>query len=125
MGRCLLWSGIPFSIAKTNHFYQPMFGIVVVVSSRYKAPTFDDSRRHVLQAKKVDCTQRLEEFKESWGLTRCTVMSDGWIDQKGRSLLNFLLSCPRGIMFIRSVDASTQIKMQRCYVSYWMGSSKR
>ena len=31
VGRCFLWSGIPFSIAKTNPFYQPMFDVVVVV----------------------------------------------------------------------------------------------
>ena len=38
------------------------------------------------------------------------VMSNGWTNQKGRSLLNFLVSCPRGIMFIRYVDASAHIK---------------
>ena len=37
-------------------------------------------------------------------------MSDGWTDQKGRSLLNFLVSCPQGTMFVKSVDASHQIK---------------
>ena len=67
-------------------------------------------RGPILQAEKVDCTQRLEEFKESWGLTGCTVMSDGWTDQKGRSLLNFLVSYPRGIMFIRFIDTSEHIK---------------
>ena len=37
-------------------------------------------------------------------------MSDGWSDKKGRTLLNFLVHCPRGIMFIKSVDASAQVK---------------
>jgi hypothetical protein len=37
-------------------------------------------------------------------------MSDGWTDRKGRSLLNFLVHCPRGTMFIKSVDASTHVK---------------
>ena len=37
-------------------------------------------------------------------------MSDGWSDKKGRTLLNFLVHCPRGIMFIKSVDASGQVK---------------
>ena len=36
-------------------------------------------------------------------------MSDGWIDAKGRTLLNFLVQCPKGTMFIKSVDASTQV----------------
>ena len=63
VGRCFLWSDIPFSIAKTNPFYQTMFDAVVVVGLGYKAPTFDDLRGPILQAEKVDCTQRLEEFK--------------------------------------------------------------
>ena len=37
-------------------------------------------------------------------------MSDGWTDQKGRTLINFLVSCPLGTMFIKSVDATHQIK---------------
>ena len=40
-------------------------------------------------------------------------MSDGWTDQKGRTLINFLVSCPKGTMFIKSVDASHQIKDAR------------
>jgi hypothetical protein len=37
-------------------------------------------------------------------------MYDDWIDRKGRSLLNFLVHCPRGTMFIKSLDASTHVK---------------
>ena len=40
-------------------------------------------------------------------------MSDGWTNQKGRTLINFLVSCPKGTMFIKYVDASTQIKDAR------------
>ena len=40
-------------------------------------------------------------------------MSDSWTDQKGRTLINFLVSCPKGTMFIKSVDASAQIKDAR------------
>jgi hypothetical protein len=37
-------------------------------------------------------------------------MSDGWIDGKGRTLLNFLVHCPKGTMFLKSVDASAHVK---------------
>jgi hypothetical protein len=37
-------------------------------------------------------------------------MSDGWTDWKGRTLLNFWVHCPRGTMFLKSVDASTHVK---------------
>jgi hypothetical protein len=38
------------------------------------------------------------------------MMFDGWTNRKGRSLLNFLVHCPRGTMFIKSIDASTHVK---------------
>jgi hypothetical protein len=37
-------------------------------------------------------------------------MSDGWTDGKGRSILNFLVNCPKGTMFIKSVAASAYTK---------------
>ena len=37
-------------------------------------------------------------------------MSNGWIDDKGRTLINFLVHCPRGTMFIKSVVASAHVK---------------
>eukprot|EP00253_Pinus_taeda_P032126 PITA_32126 len=37
-------------------------------------------------------------------------MSDGWTDRKGTTLLNFLVHCPKGTMFIKSLDASEHIK---------------
>eukprot|EP00253_Pinus_taeda_P023211 PITA_23211 len=81
-----------------------------VLGSGYKIPSYDDFRGRILQDEKVDCTKRLEEFKASWAQTECTVMSDGWTDQKGRTLINFLVSCPKGTMFMKSVDASSHIK---------------
>ena len=33
-------------------------------------------------------------------------MGDGWIDNRQRTLINFLVYCPEGISFVKSVDAS-------------------
>ena len=37
-------------------------------------------------------------------------MLDGSTDQKGRSLINFLVNCLKGTMFMKFVDASAHIK---------------
>jgi hypothetical protein len=50
------------------------------------------------------------ELRASWEIIGCTMMSDGWTHQKGRTLLNILVNCPKGAMFIKFVDASTHIK---------------
>ncbi|XP_039128907.1 uncharacterized protein LOC120265048 [Dioscorea cayenensis subsp. rotundata] len=35
----------------------------------------------------------------------CTIMGDGWTDSRQRSLINFLVYSPKGVSFIKSVDA--------------------
>ncbi|XP_057461894.1 uncharacterized protein LOC130752113 [Actinidia eriantha] len=37
-------------------------------------------------------------------------MGDGWSDRRHRTLINFLVYCPRGITFVKSVDASDAVK---------------
>ena len=119
LGKFLLWSDIPFSVARNNPFFQPVVDVIAIVGPGYKIFSYYDFRGWILQNEKVDCTKRLEEFRASWAQTGCTVMSDGWTDQKGRTLINFLVSCPKSTMFMKSVDASSHIK-QKLYVICWM-----
>ena len=37
-------------------------------------------------------------------------MADGWTDTRHRSLINFLVYCPRGMVFVKSIDASDIVK---------------
>ena len=37
-------------------------------------------------------------------------MSDGWTDQRGRTIINFVVACPKGTMFLKSIDASPNVK---------------
>ncbi|PKI45114.1 hypothetical protein CRG98_034498 [Punica granatum] len=37
-------------------------------------------------------------------------MADGWIDQCRRTIINFLVYCPKGTIFLKSVDASDASK---------------
>lgn len=36
----------------------------------------------------------------------CTILSDGWTDIRRRSVINILVSCPLGTVFLRGVDAT-------------------
>ncbi|RVW15995.1 hypothetical protein CK203_101950 [Vitis vinifera] len=44
-------------------------------------------------------------------------MGDGWIDNRQRTLMNFLVYCPEGISFVKSVDASDIVKDARRLIS--------
>jgi hypothetical protein len=87
-----------------------MFEATAIVSSGYRGLSYQDLRGLLLQGEKVDCTERLAQLRETLKTIGCTVMSDGWTDGKGRSILNFLVNCPKGTMFIKSVDASAYTK---------------
>ena len=87
-----------------------MCDVIVVVGLGYNSATSEELRGPILKAEKQDINSRLTELKKTWEVSGCTVMSDGWTDRKGRTLLNFLVHCPKGTMFIKSVDASAHIK---------------
>ena len=40
-------------------------------------------------------------------------MADGWTDTRHTSLINFLVYCPRGMVFVKSIDASDIVKSTR------------
>ncbi|XP_026433315.1 uncharacterized protein LOC113330701 [Papaver somniferum] len=48
----------------------------------------------------------VDTFREHWKRFGCSIMSDGWTDGKKRHLINFLVNCPKGSVFLKSVDAS-------------------
>jgi len=37
-------------------------------------------------------------------------MSNGWTDQRNRTIINFLIFCPQGTIFLKSVDAYDRVK---------------
>ena len=87
-----------------------MWDDVTTVGKGFKDPSMHDLRGSLLQKEIVSIDEYLKDFKQSWVRIGCTIMSDGWTNQRGRTLINFLVSCPRGTMFLISRDASDQVK---------------
>ena len=48
----------------------------------------------------------LNGHKESWATHGCSIMSDVWTDRRRRSIINFMVNCSLGTMFMKSIDAS-------------------
>jgi len=71
----------------------------------YKGPTFYELRGVLLKdlVKEVECY--LVDFKSCWATYGCSIMSDGWTNKKQR-IINFLVHCPKWIMFLKSIDTS-------------------
>ncbi|KAL2320021.1 hypothetical protein Fmac_028990 [Flemingia macrophylla] len=75
-----------------------------------KPPSYHELRVPLLK-KELEYTKGLlkshEEEIVEYG---CSIMSDGWTDRKNRTLINFLVNCSLGTMFVKSVDASEYTK---------------
>ncbi|XP_077246742.1 uncharacterized protein LOC143886577 [Tasmannia lanceolata] len=102
-------ANLPFNVANSP-FWQPMFDAVNAVGSGYKAPTYHALRGPILKNTVDEVNNYLEKIKMSWRYTGCSIMADGWTDTKQRSLINFLVYCPKGVIFLKSVDASGIVK---------------
>ncbi|XP_042466040.1 uncharacterized protein LOC122048551 [Zingiber officinale] len=92
--------------AVNSPFFQKAIDQIASMGHGYKAPSYYDPRVPLLREAKKDLTLLIDSFRSIWTETGCTIMGDGWKDSRQRPLINFLVYCPKGISFIKSVDAS-------------------
>ncbi|XP_025636185.1 uncharacterized protein [Arachis hypogaea] len=100
---------IPFNAIQSPYF-QPALDGIAAIGPSFKGPSYDEMRVHLLTDLKKECQLLVEKYRSSWKSTGCTLMVDGWTDQRQRTLINFLVYCPAGMSFVKSVDASDVIK---------------
>ena len=100
---------LSFNLARSP-FYQPMIDAVAGSDPGYKGPSYSALRGKDLDEELQCIKEQLESIKSSWEFTVCTILSDGWTDQRNRTIINFLVACPKGTMFLKSVDASSHVK---------------
>ena len=98
-------TNIPFHAA---HFvyYQETLDSVVAIRPGFKGPSYHDLRGPLLQKHVGEMNDYLLDVKNDWKVYGCSIMSDGWTNQKRAPIINFLVYCPRGTMFLKSLDVS-------------------
>jgi len=62
---------------------------------------------------------------KAWKQFRCTLILDGWSDQKNKSLINFLVNNAEGTFFYKSIDASDEHKTGEYLFKNWMRWSNK
>jgi hypothetical protein len=87
-----------------------MFEIVDIVYSRYEGLSYGELRRPLFQGENTNYNHIFDELRESWEIIICTIMSYGWTNWKDTTILNSLVSCLRGTMFIKYVNAYAYVK---------------
>ncbi|XP_050908071.1 uncharacterized protein LOC127121659 [Lathyrus oleraceus] len=109
IARFVYTCGIAFNVANAKAF-KLMLEAVGSYGPHLKLPSFHELRVPLLQKELEYTKDLLKNHKVQKNKYGCSIMSDGWTDRKGRTLINFLANCPAGTMFVKSVDASNYAK---------------
>ena len=86
-----------------------MIDAIASIGFGYKGPSYNDLRVKLLGEVKNKVKLLTDSYRNVWKEIGCTIMGGGWTDGRHRSLINFLIYYPKGISFIKSVDASNFI----------------
>ncbi|KAJ8748653.1 hypothetical protein K2173_008098 [Erythroxylum novogranatense] len=92
------YAGIPSGVADSPYFHK-----MLELVGQY-GQGLQGSSTHLISGR------FLAELRTSWSISGCSIMADIWSDIEGRTLVNFLVSCPRGVYFFSSVDATDIIE---------------
>ncbi|CAN1216301.1 hypothetical protein LINPERPRIM_LOCUS559 [Linum perenne] len=80
--------------------------MIASMGAGYTGPSYHAIRTTLLDDIYAECKLTVDSMRIHWKNFGCTIMADGWTDNRQRSLINFLIYSPKGISFVKSVDAS-------------------
>ncbi|GAV91057.1 zf-BED domain-containing protein/DUF659 domain-containing protein/Dimer_Tnp_hAT domain-containing protein [Cephalotus follicularis] len=105
IGKFLYDIGAPLDAVNSVYFL-PMVEAIISGGSGVVTPSYHDLRGWILRNSVEEVKDDIHKLKDTWGRTGCSVLVDQWNTEFGRILLNFLVYCPEGTVFLKSVDAS-------------------
>ncbi|XP_026459981.1 uncharacterized protein LOC113360725 [Papaver somniferum] len=98
-------NSISFNTVRCPSF-QEMIYAIGEYGKAMPAPSYHQIRTNLFKEQLEEMKKFVDTFRVHWKRYGCSIMSDGWTDGKKRHLINFLVNCPKGSVFLKSVDAS-------------------
>ena len=83
-----------------------MIDSIATIGPEFKGLSFYELRGPLVKNIVHEVNDFLLDIKNYWKVYDCSVMSDGWTNQKQQPIMNFLVYCPKGAMFLKSIDTS-------------------
>ena len=109
IARFFYQAGLPLSTTRLDSF-KDMIEAIGRYGAGLKPPSYYEMRVPLLQKELNYTNDLLKGHKESWATHGCSIMSDVWTDRRRRSIINFMVNCSLGTMFVKSIDASSFVK---------------
>ncbi|KAM0057006.1 putative transcription factor/ chromatin remodeling BED-type(Zn) family [Helianthus debilis subsp. tardiflorus] len=97
------YAGVPTHAANSPYFHKML---EMVSQHGPPSPSSVMLSSRLLEDELLTIKTHLAEYKASWAVTGCSILADTWKDAHNRTLINILVSCPRGLHFVSSVDAT-------------------
>ncbi|KAL9676854.1 hypothetical protein QQ045_005074 [Rhodiola kirilowii] len=98
ISKWMIDASMPFNAVNSTYF-QPMIDDISSMGAGYKASNFYRVRGHLLNHWVGEVSKLVDSYRNIWKNTGCTLIADGWTDRSKRSLINFLVYCPKGTIF--------------------------
>ncbi|KAL2504846.1 hAT dimerization domain-containing protein [Abeliophyllum distichum] len=102
ISKWMIDASIPFN-AVNSVYYQQSIDAIASMEPGYKGPNFHSLRGFLLSKNVEKVRKYIESYRTIWKSTGCTIMADGWTDQCKRTLINFLVYCPKGTIFFKNM----------------------
>ncbi|CAM8993091.1 unnamed protein product [Rhodiola kirilowii] len=98
-------AGVPESAVHSSYFHK-MLELVGQYGPNSVCIPNDLLSGRCLEEELVSMKNYHAEYKASMSDTGCSVLADSWRNVQGRIMLNFLVSCPRGLYFHSTADVT-------------------
>ena len=103
--RCIVEGNLSFNLLKMS-CWRNMLLAFSDIGEKYSGITYNDLRVKYLKKEHLNVQQKVENVKALWPKYGVTILSDGWIDTSKRALVNILVSCCYGTMYLKTIDCS-------------------
>ena len=114
-------ANVPFNVGRHTTSVEAV-NAIASAGFNYKLPTYNALRTTLIESQKMEVEVKVKKATsfsiETYGVSLC---SDGWNNVVHRPLMNIMLSCPAGDIFLGSVDTSGNKKTKE----YIAGELKR
>lgn len=107
IGRFLYETGLEFAAANSPSFKNMIHSTLGPGLGEFKIPSYEELRGWILEDEVKEVTEYVTKIRKSWATTGCSILLDSWIDEKGRKLVNFLVNCPEGAIYLCTHDISS------------------
>ncbi|XP_057544010.1 uncharacterized protein LOC130823407 [Amaranthus tricolor] len=110
IARMFFTGGFLFNLCRNSYYVSSYNYAATNNIPGYKPPSYNKMRTTLLDREKENVEKLLEPTKATWREKGVSIVSDGWSDPQRRPLINLMVACEVGPLFLKAIDCSGEVK---------------